>query len=172
MSADYNGTDKSKRGSRHWPARSSPGKGRWPCWAVPGSARARHRILPPTGLLSNGLQLHQLQGLFCTSCYTMGLHTAASPGGVRHTCLKHLERVPMETYSDHWKQGATGADFFYRWFIFRFKNYFLGMEEPLRKHCVAGRFSSYIFSKRDNILGDFWAVKGGELRVKDVAKPH
>lgn len=139
MSADYNGTDKSKRGSRHRAARSSPGKGRWPCWAVPGfcQSQAPH---PPTGLPSTGLQLHHVQGLFCIFCYTMGLRHP--PEGVKHTCLKHLERVQLETYSGHWKQGATGADFFHRWFIFHFSNCFLCMEELLRKHGGAVRFSS------------------------------
>lgn len=171
MSPDYNGTDKSKCGSRHRAAPSSPGKGRWPCRAVRGfcQSQAQH---PPTDLPSSGLQLHQVQGLFRVFYYTMGLHAAASPRRRKHTFLKHFERVQLKTYSDHWKQGETGADFFYRWFIFRFKNYFLCMEEPLRKHCGAGRLSSYLSSKREKVWGDFWAVESGELRVRDVAKLH
>lgn len=151
MSADYNGTDKSKCRNHRRPARSSPGKGRWPCWAGPGfcQSQAPH---PLTGLPSNGLQ--QLQGLPCIFCYMMGLHAAASPpGGVKHTCLKQLERVQLETYPDHWKQGTTGIDFFYRWFIFHFKNYFLVWRNPWENITKLGDFLSLFSLKETKFCG-------------------
>lgn len=168
MSADYNGTDKSKRGSRHRPARSSPGKGSWPRRAVLGSSRAAHRILPQAcaAMGSSSTSCRAYSVLRVTPRARMLQHL---PGGVKHTCLKHLERLLLETYSDHWKQGATGADFFLQMVYFPFQKLFPLYGGTPEK---TGRFSSCIFSKRDNVLRDFWAVEGRELRVRDVAKPH
>lgn len=62
------------------------------------------------------------------------------------------------------KDEGIGAYFFHRWFILHFKNYFLCMEEPLRKHFGAESFGwvFFFFIKR-NIIKETWNLGwGGE----------
>lgn len=172
MSADYNGTDKSRRGPCCWAGWASSRKWRRHWGAGQSMALERDgQSCSAAGLSCAGLGSDQYGALPLFAAEGLALVLRHPWGGIKHTCLERLKEFWWKLTQISEKQGETWVCFFHRWFVFHLKNYFLCTVKPLRTHSGAVRlFPLYFLQKK--VYGDFQAEEGdwGVLRARDVVK--